>query len=151
MIWTVLVWTFLVGLCHANLLQILPSFKKQFGAPNPLPLFSSLSKEEKVIISKESSKINLFLEWIKEMPYERKFILFLLDQSVTDIEENIDINQQIYFLTASFEIYENYVINHHTILRKLGFFQNATFVPDTHFIQVTFSEKRTKVTPKTHI
>ena len=151
MIWTVLVWTFLVGFCHANLLQILPSFKKQFGAPIPLPLFSSLSKEEKVIISKESSKINLFLEWIKERPYEKEFLLIILNQNVPDIEESIDINQQIYFLTASFEIYENYVINHHTILRKLGFFQNATFVPDTHFRKVTFSEKRTKITPKTYI
>ena len=62
MILTVLVWTYLGRLCHANLFQILPSFAEQFGAPIPLPIFSSLSKKEKVNMSKESSKINLYLE-----------------------------------------------------------------------------------------
>ena len=40
----------------------------------------------------------------------------------------IKINQEIYFLTKDLELYEKYTVNNHTIIRKLGNFENDSYI-----------------------
>ena len=97
-------------------------------APIPLPLFYNVSKEIKATLTKESSFNNLFLNWIDENPYKKDFLLIIEDQWISNSEDDIEINQQIYFLTNTFEIYEKYAVNYHIVINKVGYFNNATFV-----------------------
>ena len=119
---------FLTGFSNADLAQILPSFVKGFRAPIPLPLFYNVSKEIKATLTKESSLNNLLLDWIDENPYKKKFLLTIEDQWMSNSEDDIEINQQIYFLTNTFEIHEKYTVNNHIVINKVGYFNNATFV-----------------------
>ena len=48
-----------------------------------------------------------------------KFLLVIFSE-MTMTTKNININQQIYFLTRSFEIYEKYNINGNIVKKKLG-------------------------------
>ena len=50
------------------------------------------------------------------------FAFVLSDQTDSIPEENIQINQQIYFLTKSLELYEKYKVNHHKVVKQLGHF-----------------------------
>ena len=119
---------FLIGISNADLAQILPSFAKQFGAPIPLPIFYEVSKDIKADLTKESSLNNLFLSWIDENPYEEMFLLLIEDQWMPNSSGNIEINQQIYLLTNTFEVHEKYTVNNHTVINKVGHFDNATFM-----------------------
>ena len=119
---------FLTGFSTADLAQILPSFAKEFRAPIPLSLFYNVSKEVKATLTKESSLNNLFLNWIDENPYKKEFLLIIEDQWMSNSEEDIEINQQIYFLTNTFEIHEKYTVNNHIVINKVGYFNNTTFV-----------------------
>ena len=123
-----IVWFFLTGFCNADLAQILPLFAKEFRAPIPLSLFYNVSKEIKTTLTKESSLNNLFLNWIDEKPYKKKFLLIIEDQWMSNSEDDIKINQQIYFLTNTFEIHEKYTVNYHIVINKVGYFNNTTFV-----------------------
>ena len=118
----------LIGGCNADLAQILPSFVKQFRAPVPLPLFYNVSKEIKASLTKKSSSNNLFLSWIDENPYERMFLLLIEDQWMPNSSANIEINQQIYLLTNTFEVHEKFTVNKHIVMNKVGYFLNETFV-----------------------
>ena len=128
MISVAIVCFFLTGFSNADLAQILPLFAKEFRAPVPLPLFYNVSKEIKATLTKESSLNNLFLNWIAEKPYKKEFLLIIGDQWMSNSEEDIEINQQIYFLTNTFEIYEKYTVNYHIVINKVGYFNNTTFV-----------------------
>ena len=119
---------FLTGFSKADLAQILPSFAKEFRAPIPLSLFYNVSKEIKATLTKESSLDNLFLNWIDENLYKKEFLLIIDDQWLSYSEDDIEINQQIYFLTNTFEIYEKYTVNYHIVINKVGYFNNTTFV-----------------------
>ena len=119
---------FLIGGCHADLAQILPSFAKEFRAPIPLPLFYNVSKDIKATLTKESSLNNLFLNWIDEKPYEKMFLLLIEDQWMPNSTGNIEINQQIYLLTNTYEVHEKYTVNNHTVMNKVGYFNSATFM-----------------------
>ena len=119
---------FLIGVCNADLAEILPSFAKQFRAPIPLPLFYNVSKDIKATLTKESSLNNLFLSWIDENPYEKMFLLLIEDQWMPNSSGNIEINQQIYLLTNTFEVHEKYTVNNHTVMNRVGHFNNATFM-----------------------
>ena len=119
---------FLTGFSNADLAQILPSFVKQFRAPIPLSLFYNVSKEIKATLTKDSSLNNLFLNWIDENPYKKKALLIIEDQWMSNSEDDIEINQQIYFLTNTFEIHEKYTVNNHIVINKVGYFNNTTFV-----------------------
>ena len=119
---------FLTGFSKADLAQILPSFAKQFRAPIPLSLFYNVSKEIKATLTKESSLNNLFLNWIDENPYRKKVLLMIDDQWMSNSADDIEINQQIYFLTNIFEIHEKYTVNNHIVINKVGYFNNTTFV-----------------------
>ena len=57
------------------------------------------------------------------------------------IKENIGINQEIYFLNPSFEVYEKYTVNNHIIVRKLGFFVNKHFIPNKDFKENTLKRR----------
>ena len=118
----------LIGVCNADLAQILPSFAKQFRFPIPLPLFYNVSKEIKASLTKTSSLNDLFLNWIDEKPYEKMFLLLIEDQWMPNSSANIGINQQIYLLTNNFEVHEKYTVNKHIVINKLGYFLNETFV-----------------------
>ena len=128
MISVAIVCFFLTGFSNADLAQILPLFAKEFRAPVPLPLFYNVSKEIKATLTKESSLNNLFLNWIAEKPYKKEFLLIIGDQWMSNSEEDIEINQQIYFLTNTFEIYEKYTVNYHIVINKVGYFNNINFV-----------------------
>ena len=119
---------FLTGFSNADLAQILPLFAKEFRAPIPLSLFYNVSKEVKATLTKESSLNNLFLNWIDENPYKKDFLLIIEDQWMSNSEDDIEINQQIYFLTKTFEIHEKYTVNNHIVINKVGHFNNTTFV-----------------------
>ena len=119
---------FLIGISNADLAQILPSFAKQFRAPIPLPLFYNVSKDMKATLTKESSLNNLFLNWIDEKPYEKMFLLLIEDQWMPNSPSNIEINQQIYLLTNTYEVHEKYTVNNHTVMNKVGYFNSATFM-----------------------
>ena len=128
MVSVVIVCLFLTGFSNADLAQILPSFANEFRAPIPLALFYNVSKEIKATLTKESSLNNLFLNWIDENPYKKEFLLIIEDQWMSYSEDDIEINQQIYFLTNTFEIYEKYTVNNHIVINKVGYFSSTTFV-----------------------
>jgi hypothetical protein len=119
---------FMTGFSNADLAQILLSFAKQFKAPIPLSLFYDVSKEIKATLTKESSLNNIFLNWIDENPYEKEFLLIIEDQWMSNSGDDIEINQQIYFLTNTFEIHEKYMVNNHIVINKVGYFNDTTFV-----------------------
>jgi hypothetical protein len=109
--------------------EILPKFSKDFMAPNPLPIFGSASRQEKIEILKLSAKTDLIVNWNGQNPFLEEFVLVLLTDNELTPNENISINQQIYFLTSSLEVFEQYIINEHTILKKMGHYSNNTYVP----------------------
>ena len=108
--------------------EILPKFSKDFMAPNPLPIFGSASRQEKIEILKFSAKTDLIVNWIGQNPFLEEFVLVLLTKNEPIPNENISINQQIYFLTSSLEVFEQYIINEHTILQKVGHYSNNNYV-----------------------
>ena len=69
------------------------------------------------------------INWITQEPYLEMFLLVMLStDEIPTIEANeININQQIYFLTLSLDIYEKYTINQQIIVEKLGYFVNDTY------------------------
>ena len=119
----------LSGICDANLVWILPKFVKQFRAPKPLPIFYNTSRETKVKLTSLISNSNLSLNWIEtddvSLMHE-KFLLVIFSE-MTMTTKNININQQIYFLTRSFEIYEKYNINGNIVKKKLGQYSNHIY------------------------
>ena len=54
----------------------------------------------------------------------------------------ININQQIYFLTLSLNIYEKYTVNQQIIVEKLGFFVNDTYFDVTGIENNSFLRRR---------
>ena len=133
---------FLIGISNADLAQILPSFAKQFRAPIPLPIFYEVSKDIKANLTKESSLNNLFLSWIDENPYEKMFLLLIEDQWMPNSSGNIEINQQIYLLTSTFEVHEKYTVNNHTVMNKVGHFNNVTFMFEKGLTGIHYKNKR---------
>ena len=69
------------------------------------------------------------MNWIGRNSFLEEFLLVLLTENEPIPNENISINQQIYFLTSSLEVFEQYIINEHTILQKMGHYSNNTYVP----------------------
>ena len=109
--------------------EILPKFSKDFMAPNPLPIFGSASRQEKIEILKFSAKTDLIVNWIGRNSFLEEFLLVLLTENEPIPNENISINQQIYFLTSSLEVFEEYTINEQAIFQKVGHYSNNTYVP----------------------
>ena len=109
----------------------LTAFARQFRAPQQLPIIYDTSKETKITLIKSTSEKGLTLNWINEFQYSKTFLLIISQaDSLLDVNEEINIDQQIYFLTPSLDLYEKYTINNHLIQQKLGHFVGGTYIPE---------------------
>ena len=63
----------------------------------------------------------------------------LVSNLVEDIKINID--QQIYFLTPSLDLYEKYTINNKLIQQKLGHFVDGVYIPE-ELTKQNFKDRR---------
>ena len=127
------------GTLEANLIV---TFAKQFRAPQPLRLFYDVPKETRIKFIKSVSKEDFTLDWIDELKDTEKFLLVISENDGhLGRDENINIDQQIYFLTASLDIYEKYKINNELIQQKLGHFSDGTYIPEES-IEQNFLKRR---------
>ena len=80
----------------------LTAFARQFRAPQQLPIIYGTAKETKITLIKSTSEKGLTLDWINEFQYWEKFLLIISQDDVLfDKNKDINIDQQIYFLTPS--------------------------------------------------
>ena len=114
---------------NGNYISILPIFIKYFRAPSPLPLHYKAPMSERIRIIKGTSTYDLRLKWIDKKANKEGFLLVLSDKIDSPSIENININQQIYFIFPNFTIYEKYSINGYAVDRILGQFGNNTYYP----------------------
>ena len=113
----------------ADLPVVLSNLSKYLRAPRPLPIYYNHSLEAKIILSKTMAQKGLSLNWVKKFSNSEKFLLVLLQEHDV-VFENIQINQQVYFLSPSLDLFEKYVVNDQIIVQKLGHFENETYVPN---------------------
>ena len=103
--------------------KILMTFARQFRAPKPLPVLYNSLKETKITLIKSMSEKGLTLDWLNELQYSKDFSLVISqDDGPLVRNQEINIDQQIYFLTTSLDLYEKYTINNQLIQQKLGYF-----------------------------
>ena len=122
--------------------KTLSEFARQLRAPQPLPIFYNTTKETKITLIKSMSEKGLTLNWINEFQCSKKFLLIISQaDSLLDVNEEINIDQQIYFLTPSLYLYEKYIINNQLIQQKLGHFVGGTYVPEES-IEQNFLKRR---------
>ena len=58
------------------------------------------------------SEKGLTLDWVNEFKYSKTFLLIVSQtDDLLDVNEEINIDQQMYFLTPSLDLYEKYTIN----------------------------------------
>ena len=126
----VIILAILCNFCEANSSSILATFVKNFRAPKPLSLFYDIQKEQKVALTKASSLIGLSLRWVEDEPFLQNNLLYLLEtEEIPNESDRININQQIYFLTSSLNLYEKYTINGKIIVQRLGHFLDDKYQP----------------------
>ena len=114
------------GIINATLIV---TFAKQFRAPQPLRLFYNVPKETRIKFIKSMSKEDFNLDWIDEIKDTEKFLLVISENDGhLGRDEKINIDQQIYFLTPSLDIYEKYTINNQLIQQKLGHFADGIYI-----------------------
>ena len=119
--------------------EVISSFIAEFESPQyGFPVIFHGTSEEKTSLLKSLTfsmlKVKLCLEW-----NQNRFALIINPRKV-DWEQFIKIDQQVYFLTREFELYEKYEINSKTVKRKLGqFFSNGTLQRET---KLRFVERR---------
>ena len=90
----------------------LTAFSIQFRAPKPLPIIYNIPKETKITLMKSMSEKGLTLDWVNEFKYSKTFLLIVSQtDDLLDVNEEINIDQQMYFLTPSLDLYEKYTIN----------------------------------------
>ena len=122
--------------------KTLTAFARQFRAPKPLPLSYNIPKETKITLIKSMSEQGLSLDWVQELQYSKNFLLVIFqDDGLSDKNEEINIGQQIYFLTPSLDLYEKYTINNELIQQKLGQFVDDMYIPE-EAIEQTFLKRR---------
>ena len=85
------------------------------------------SKETKVMLTRAASRHNLALKWVKETMRRNETFLLVICSETAVSAQNINIDQQIYFLATSYDIFEKYKINGHLVRRKLGRFLNSDY------------------------
>ena len=112
----------------ADLPVVLSKLSKYLRAPQPLPLYYNHTLESKIILSKTMAQKGLSLNWVKKFSNSENFLL-VLQEKHDNVFENIQINQQVYFLTPSLDLFERYAVNDQIIVQKLGHFQNDSYVP----------------------
>ena len=109
--------------------KTLTAFVRQFRAPQQLPIIYNAPKETKIKLIKSTSEKDLTLDWVDEFQYSKTFLLIISqDNGLFNRNKEITINQQIYFLTPSLDLYEKYTINNQLIQQKLGQFVGDMYV-----------------------
>ena len=120
----------------------LTAFARQFRAPQQLPIIYGTAKETKITLIKSTSEKGLTLDWINEFQYWEKFLLIISQDDVLfDKNKDINIDQQIYFLTPSLDLYEKYTINNELIEQQLGHFAGGMYIPKES-IEQNFLKRR---------
>ena len=130
--------------CDGIIMQAktLTAFARQFRAPQPLPIFYNSPKETKIVLIKSMSEKGSTLDWIQELKYSKNFLLVISkDDGIFDGNEEIKIDQQIYFLAPSLDLYEKYTINNRLIQQKLGHFVDGMYKPEK-LIEQNFLKRR---------
>ena len=88
------------------------------------------------------SKEGFKLEWIDKPKYTENFLLeIIVNDEYLGGDEKINIDQQIYFLTQSLDLYEKYTINNELVRQKLGHFVDGIYIPE-EFIEENFWKRR---------
>ena len=129
------------GIINAALIV---TFAKQFRAPKPFTLFHDVPKEGRIEFIKSMSKVGFTLDWINELENSKKFLLVISqDDRLLARNKEIKIDQQIYFLTPSLDLYEKYTINNVLIQQKLGHFVDGMYIPEES-IEQNFMKRRQK-------
>ena len=109
----------------------LTAFARQFRAPQPLPIFYNSPKETKITLIKSMSEKGSTMDWLNKLQYSKDFLLVISqDDGLLVGNEEINIDQQIYFLTTSLDLYEKYTINNQLIQQKLGHFVDGKYIPE---------------------
>ena len=85
------------------------------------------TKETKIMLTRAASKKNLPLKWFKDTMRRNETFLLVIFSETEVSAENVNIDQQVYFLTKSYDIFEKYQINGHLVRRKLGRFVNNDY------------------------
>ena len=134
---------FLTANCEGTVeATLLVTFAKQFRAPQPLTLFYDVPKETKIKLIKLMSKENAIVDWIYQLNYTEKFLLLIIEnEDHLGGDEKINIDQQIYFLTPSMDLYEKYTINNEIVKQKLGYFFEDMYIPE-ELIEQNFLKRR---------
>ena len=122
--------------------KTLTAFARQFRAPQPLPIFYNTPKENKIALIKSPSEQGLTLHYIQELQYSKHFLLVISPHDgLLDGHKDTNIDQQIYFLTQSLDLYEKYTINNELVRQKLGHFVDGIYIPE-EFIEENFWKRR---------
>ena len=128
--------------CDFTQAKTLTAFLRQFRAPQPMSIFYDTTKETKITIIKSMSDQGVALDWNEGLQLSKNFLLVISqDDGFLDKNEEININQQIYFLTPSLDLYEKYTINNQLIQQKLGRFVDGIYIPEES-IEQNFLKRR---------
>ena len=82
------------------------------------PVSSDASREKMIGLMKACSKNGLILNWMNEKSFDKHFTLVILTHTENIPNKTISIDQQVYFLTSKFELFEKYNINNIVTLQK---------------------------------
>ena len=96
------------------------------------------------MLTKETSKMELSINWVTQEPYLEMFLLVVLNTNEIQTKKTnkINMNQQIYFLTLARDVYEKYTINQEIIIERLGYFVNDTYFDITGIENNSFLRRR---------
>ena len=89
------------------------------------------------MLTRVASTNNLPLKWVKNTITRNETFLLVIFSETEVSTENVNIDQQIYFLTKSYDIFEKYKINGHLVRRKLGRFLNNDYQGESRNILIT--------------
>ena len=118
----------MIGFCQADMPTILAKLGEYLRVPKPLPIHYNATLESKVTLAKRMAQQGLSLRWVDQLSTSETFLLVLL-QEIRLGNENVEINQQIYFLTSSLELHETYTVNGHVVTNKLAYFVGNLLIP----------------------
>ena len=122
--------------------KTLTVFARQFRAPQPLSIFYNSPKETKITLIKSMSEKGSTMDWLNELQYSKDYLLVISqDDGLLVGNQEINIDQQIYFLTTSLDLYEKYTINSQLIQQKLGHFVDGMYIPE-ELIEQNFLKRR---------
>ena len=118
----------MLGFCQADMPTILTKLAEYLRAPKPLPIHYNATLESKVTLAKKMAQKGSSIRWVDQVSTSETFLLILL-QEYSLGNENVEINQQIYFLTPSLELHEKYTVNGHVVTTKLVYFVGDLLIP----------------------